>query len=84
MDAQAARTQSHQSLNVFVDTALVGTINPSNTKYSQFNIIFSVGAGTHAIIFQGTRAGDFIVLIDSTGFSLPGRSLGESKSQGTR
>jgi len=36
--AQAARKQSPQSLDVFVDTTQVGTIKPSDPKYAQFLI----------------------------------------------
>ena len=71
MAAQSWRNQSPQSLMVFVDATLAGAIDPSNTDYAKFQIPFSVGAGTHTILFQGTKAGDFTVLIDAIGFQTP-------------
>ena len=66
--AQAAKNQSPQSLDVFVDTTQVGTIKPSDPRYAQFLITFTVGAGAHTITFKGATDGDSTVLIDAVAF----------------
>jgi hypothetical protein len=59
----------------------VGTVNPSNTKYAQLFITFTVGAGTHTIMFQGTSAGDSTVLIDSVAFQTASALTGVEKGR---
>jgi hypothetical protein len=66
--AQSWRNRSPQLLDVFVDSSQVGTIKPTGTKYEQFLIPFTVGAGTHIIMFQGAADGDSTVLIDAVAF----------------
>ena len=66
--AQSSSNQTRQSLTVFVDQTPVGTIDPSDMKYAQFRISFTVGAGPHTITFQGTKAGKSTVLIDAVAF----------------
>ncbi len=66
--AQAWSNQTRQSLTVLVDQTPMGTIDPSDMKYAQFGISFTVGAGPHTITFQGTKAGKSTVLIDAVAF----------------
>ena len=53
---------------MFVDQTQVGTINPTSAVYATFQIPFSVGAGAHTIMLQGTSAGASTVLLDAIAF----------------
>lgn len=63
--AQSANNPSPQTLKVFVDGALVGTVTPSGKSYEPFSIRFDKGPGTHTIAFQGTQADGSTVLLDA-------------------
>jgi hypothetical protein len=76
MAAQRATNQSPQTLNVIVDTTQVGTVDPTGPKYAQSLITFTVGAGAHTIIFQGTSTAGGTVLIDAVGFKTPSALTG--------
>jgi hypothetical protein len=85
---------SDESIEVLVDSTVVGTITPTSTKYGNYTTsVFNVTAGAHAITFVGVNLSrrNHIVLLDAvsvnnvspTGLSIPGfekPSLGTGES----
>ncbi len=67
--AQRGNFQSaYQDIDVLVDNALVSTIRPQGTSYSNYaTASFTVAAGTHTIAFRGrnTPGGDNTAFIDA-------------------
>ncbi|MHC5537915.1 hypothetical protein ACYOEI_06755 [Singulisphaera rosea] len=63
--AQSSNNQSPQTLNVFVDDALVGSITPSGTSYETVELGFNQGAGAHTITFQGAQPIGSSILLDA-------------------
>jgi hypothetical protein len=71
--AQRAIDQSSsQDFEVLVDGTVVGIFRPGSTTYQTYNTsVFSVGAGSHTIEFEGldSNGGDNTVFLDSVALS---------------
>ncbi len=72
-------SQSPQTLNVWVDNTMVGTIQPTSTQYAPFSVQFNVPAGKHTILFQGAIKSDGTALIDAVSLA-PASSLSSPPS----
>jgi PKD repeat protein len=56
--------QGSQTVQVYLDNVLIGSVAPNGTTYQSFSIPFTATQGAHTLSFRGTTAADSTAFLD--------------------
>jgi hypothetical protein len=65
--------QGRQVVQVYLDSALIGTVTATGTAYERIAFDFSAGAGAHVLSFRGTATDDSTLFLDDVAISVVGQ-----------